>query len=205
MTRLNWLVTVGTAATVASMIAVASASAQQRMNVRGTIEKVDGSVVTLKSREGPTLTLKLSDKTTVRGVVKAQMSDIKIGSYLAVSAMPQPDGSQRALTVVIFPQGIHPPEAFRPHDLQPGSTMTNATVEASVSGVDGPVLTVNYKAGEKKIIVPANAAVVTYAPGDKAELKPGAKIVSYNAVKQADGSLQVSNVNIGRDGTLPPM
>lgn len=183
----------------------APADAQERMNVRGTVEKVDGQIMTVKSRDESTVMVKLADNATVRGVVRVSLSDVKVGSYLGVSAMPQADGSQRAIAITLFPQGIRPAEDFRPHDLQPGSTMTNATVESTVISVDGQVVMLKYKDQEKKIIVPLDIPIVTYVPGDKGELKPGTKIVVFNAVKQSDGTWQAGNVNVGRDGTLPPM
>jgi len=190
----------------AGVILVASPGwAQERVNVRGTVAKFEAPVLTVTSREGPTLTVKLADNAPVRGVVKATLADVKVGSYLGVSAMPQADGTQRAISITIFPEGVRPPESFRPHDLQPGSTMTNATVDTTAAGVDGQVLTLKYKDGEKKITVPANIPIVTYVAGDRGELKPGAKIVIFNAVKQADGTLQAANINVGRDGMMPPM
>jgi hypothetical protein len=187
----------------------ASAAAQERVNVRGTVEKVDGQTLAIAAREGNTVTVKLADNASVRAVVKMPLADIKTGSYVGISAMPQPDGSQRAIAITVFPQGMRPSEGQRPHDLQPGSTMTNADVETTAAGVDGQVLTVKYKQGDKvdqgKFIVPASAAIVTYASADKGELKPGAKIVIFNAVKQADGSFQAASINIGRDGMMPPM
>jgi hypothetical protein len=185
------------------------ASAQERMNLRGTIEKVDGQVLNVASRDGTPLTIKLADNANVRGVVTVPLSELKAGSYVGISSMPQADGSQRAISVTLFPEGTRPTEGQRPHDLQPGSMMTNAPVETVVAGTDGQVLTVKYKQGdkvdEKKIIVPVNAPIVTYVPSDKSELKPGVKIVTFNAVKQSDGTWQATSVNIGRDGMMPPM
>lgn len=134
------------------------------------------------------------------------MSDIKPGSYIGVSAMPQPDGSQRALHVHIFPEPMRGvAEGHFPWDVRPSSTMTNATVEQTVTGVDGQTITVKYKDGEKKVIVPPEAPIVTYLPGDKAELKPGAKIFIVAAQKQPDGTLSAARVSVGRDGLTPPM
>jgi hypothetical protein len=160
-------------------LATSSAGAQERMNVRGTVEKVDGQIMTVKSRDGATLMVKLADNVNVRGVVKVPLSEVKVGSFLAVSAMPQPDGSQRAISITLFPpQGFRPAEDFRPHDLQPGSTMTNAIVNSTATSVDGQVMIVKYKDQEKKIIVPPNTPIITYVPGDKSEIKPGTKSLS---------------------------
>jgi hypothetical protein len=189
--------------------AISAATAQERANVRGTIEKVDGQTLTIASREGPTVTIKLADNATPRAVVGMPLSDVKQGSYVGISAMPQPDGSQRAIAITVFPESVRPTEGQRPHDLQPGSTMTNAAVETTAASVDGQVLTVKYKQGDKvseqKFVVPTNTEIVTYAPAEKSELRPGAKIVIFNAVKQSDGTWQAASINIGRDGKMPPM
>jgi hypothetical protein len=119
--------------------------------------------------------------------------------------MPQPDGSLNAVEVHIFPESMRGTgEGHYPWDLQPQSTMTNANVEQVVSAVDGRTLTLKYKDGEKKITVLANAPIVTYVPGDKSDIKPGAKVFIV-AVKQADGTLQGRAWRIGRDGLTPPM
>jgi hypothetical protein len=120
--------------------------------------------------------------------------------------MPQADGTQKALEVHIFAESQRGTgEGHRPWDGAPNSTMTNGTVGSSVTGVDGPVITVRYKDGEKKIIVPPDVPVVTFVPGDKGELKPGAKIVIIGATKLEDGTVEAAGVNVGRDGIMPPM
>jgi hypothetical protein len=120
--------------------------------------------------------------------------------------MPQPDGTQKAVEVHVFPEAMRGvAEGFQPWDLQPNSTMTNANVALSVKGINGPEFTLKYKDGEKKVIVPPDTPVVTYAPGDKNELKPGAKIFIAAATKQPDGTLEAPAVNVGRDGVAPPM
>jgi hypothetical protein len=139
-------------------------------------------------------------------MVKAPLAEIKEGSFIGVSAMPQPDGSQRALHIHIFPEAMRgTAEGHSPWDVQPSSTMTNATVEQMVTGVEGQVVAVKYRDGEKKIIVPPETPIVTYVPGDRAELKPGAKIFIVAAQKQSDGSLSAARVSVGRDGLTPPM
>jgi hypothetical protein len=183
-----------------------AAVAQERVRVRGTIEKVDGNVLTVKTREGQNVTVKLADNPRVLGIEKATMADIKQGSYIGVSAMPQTDGSQKALHVHLFLDSMRGvAEGFGPWDVRPNSTMTNATVDSTVTGTDGHTVTVKYKDGEKKIIVPPDAAIVKYVPGNKDELKPGAKIFIIAAVKQPDGTLETPNVSVGLGGLTPPM
>jgi hypothetical protein len=176
------------------------------VRIRGTIEAVDGSLLTVKSREGADMKVRVTDNVTVFGVAKTAISEIKQGSYIGVSAMPEPDGTQKALAVQIFPEtqrGVA--EGFRPWDLRPNSTMTNATVAETVAGIDGQKILVKYKDGEKNVVVPPDTPIVTFVAGDKSELKPGAKIIIFSATKKEDGTLEAARVNVGRDGITPPM
>jgi hypothetical protein len=187
-----------------AVLLVTSASfAQQQpppVRVRGTIEAVDGGVLTVKSRDGSNLTVKLADNARVSIAVKVPLSEVKANSYVAVTAMPQADGSQRAIEVMIFPEAQRGTgEGHGAWDSRPQSTMTNATVTQTVAGVDGQVLTVKYKDEEKKIIVPSDATIITTRPGDKSDLKPGVKIFIFAARKQPDGTLEATNITIGRD------
>jgi Domain of unknown function (DUF5666) len=183
----------------------ATALAQDTVRVRGTIERVDGSVYAIKARDGAELKVSLADNPQIAGVAKASLSDIKQGSFVGVTAMPQADGSQSALEVHIFPESMRGTgEGHYPWDLRPQSTMTNANVEQVVTAVDGQTLALKYKDGEKKIFVPASTPIVVYVPGDKSDLKPGAKVFIV-AVKQPDGALQGRAWRVGRDGVTPPM
>ena len=193
----------------ALMLATSASFAQQppTVRVRGTVEAVDGAMLTVKSRDGQTTyKVKMADNVTVRGIVKAALSDIKDNSYIGVTGMPQADGSQKAVEIHIFPEPMRGTgEGHRPWDLQPGSTMTNAVVAQMVKGVDGDVITLKYKDGEKKIIVTPQTVIVTYVPGDKSELKSGAKIFIAGAAKKEDGTLEAASISVGRDGLTPPM
>ena len=176
------------------------------VRIRGTIESVDGAVLMIKSREGADMKVRLTDNVAVFGVAKTAMSEIKPGSYIGVSAMPEPDGTQKAVAVHIFPETQRgAAEGFRPWDLRAGSTMTNATVAETVKGTDGQNILVKYKDGEKKVVVPPDTPIVTFVAGEKSELKPGAKIIIFGAVKKDDGTLEANRVNVGRDGITPPM
>jgi hypothetical protein len=178
----------------------------QTVRIRGTIESVDGPVLMIKSREGADMKVRMTDNVAVFGVAKTELSEIKAGSYIGVSAMPEPDGTQKALAVHIFPESQRgAAEGFRPWDLRPNSTMTNATVAETVKGTDGQNILVKYKDGEKKVMVPPGTPIVTFLVGDKSELKPGAKIIIFGAVKKDDGMLEANRVNVGRDGITPPM
>lgn len=192
---------------LAAICLAGNAFAQDKpIRVRGEIVAIDGPIMTVKSRDGSDLKIKLADNVGVAGIVPIGIAEIKPNSYIGVSALPQPDGSQRALHVHIFPEAMRGvAEGYFPWDVRPQSTMTNATVMDTVAGVDGQTITVKYKDGEKKIVVPKEAPIVTYVPGSAADLKPGAKIFIIAAVPQPDGSFTAARVNVGRDGLTPPM
>jgi len=197
-----------TAALAAVSVLTTVAWAQQAppVRIRGTIEAVDGPMLGIKTREGNDVKVKMTDNVTVVGVANIAMSEIKPGSYIGVAAMPEPDGTQKAIEVLIFPEaqrGVA--EGFHPWDLRPSSTMTNATVAETVADSDGQNIRVKYKDGEKKVVVPPGTPIVTFLPGDKSELKPGAKIIIFGANKKDDGTLEANRVNVGRDGITPPM
>jgi hypothetical protein len=161
--------------------------------------------MTVKSREGRDLEIKLAENLTVSGVVKAPLSEIKTGTFVGIAALPQSDGTLKALEVLILPEAARGSgEGHYPWDLMPDSTMTNATVAETVAGVSGPVLTLKYKDGEKKIVVPPEAPIVTFVPGDRSLLKPGTGVF-LSATPQADGKLMASRITAGKDGVVPPM
>ena len=205
----SWLPRSLAASLAVVSVLASSAWAQQSptpTRIRGTIESVDGKTMSIKTREGTDVKVNMTDDITVIGVAKASLSDIKESSYIGVSGMPQPDGSQKALAIHIFPEAMRgAAEGFRAWDLRPNSTMTNATVAQTVAGVDGQVIDVKYKDGEKKVVVPPGTPIVTFVAGDKSEVKPGAKIIIFGAVKKEDGILEANRVNVGRDGITPPM
>src|SRR6266849_3367419 len=163
--------------------------AQDTVRVRGTIERIDGSTYMVKARDGAELKVTLADSPQIAGVVKASLSDIKQGSFVGVTAMPRPDGSQSALEVHIFPEAMRGTgEGHYPWDLRPQSTMTNANVEQFAAVVDGRTLTLKYKDGENKIFVPVDAPIFTYVPVDTGDLNPGAKVLVI-AAKHPEGTL----------------
>ena len=189
------------------VLAVPTVSAQEAppIRVRGTIERIDGLIYMVKNRDGAELKLTVAEKPSIAGLVKASLSDIKQGSFVGVTAMPQADGSQNALEVHIFPESMRGTgEGHYPWDLRPQSTMTNANVDQVATAVDGQTLTLKYKDGEKKIFVSSKTPIVVYSPGDKSDLKVGAKVFIV-AVKQPDGTLEGRTWRVGRDGATPPM
>jgi hypothetical protein len=194
------------AAMVLATSSFALAQQPPTARIRGTIESVDGATLMIKSREGADLKVRITDNATVFGVVKTALSEIKEGSYIGVTGMPEPDGTQKAVAVHIFPENQRgAAEGFRPWDQRAGSTMTNATVAQTVKGTDGQNILVKYKDGEKKVVVPEGTPIVTFVAGDKSELKPGAKVIIFSTTKKDDGTLEAARVNVGRDGITPPM
>ena len=188
--------------------AVSLAIAQQPptpSRVRGTIEAVDGDVLSVKSRSGEDVKLRMSDDMKVVGIIKISLTDIKLGSFIGATTVPGPDGSQNAVEVHVFPEDMRGTgEGSRPFDLRPNSTMTNATVDSEVTSTDGQVLMMKYKDGEKKITVGPDTPVVTYVPADRSDLKADAKIIAF--IKQLpDGSYETNRISVGRDGLTPPM
>jgi len=188
-----------------SMLLVGRAAAQDTVRVRGTIEKVDGDMLHIKSREGSDLQVKLAPNPGVSATIKATMADIKPNSYIGVGALAQPDGSLRAISVHIFAESMRGfAEGHRPWDLQPKSNMTNANVESIVAGVNGQVVTLKYKDGEQKITIPAELQIAAYVPGEVADIKPGAGVFIGAASKQPDGTLLTQRITVGRD-MRPPL
>ena len=196
----------GALAAVSVLTTVAWAQQPPPVRIRGTIEAVDGPVLSIKTREGSDVKVSMTDNAAVFAVVKTELSQIKEGSYIGVSAMPEPDGTQRAFAVHIFPENQRgAAEGFRPWDARAGSTMTNATVAEMVKGTDGQNILVKYKDGEKKVVVPPETPIVTFVASDKSEVKAGANIIIFGATKKEDGTLEANRVNVGRDGITPPM
>jgi hypothetical protein len=173
--------------------------------VRGAIEKIDGNVLSVKSRSGEDVELHMTGDMRVVGIVKISLADIKLGSFIGTTTVPGPDGRQTAVEVHVFPEDMRGTgEGSRPYDLRPNSTMTNATVAEQVAGNDGKNLLIKYKDGEKIVVVGSDTPVVTYVPGARADLNPGDKIIAF--VKQLpDGSFETNRISVGRNGLTPPM
>jgi len=180
--------------------------------LRGTLEQVDGMKLTIKPRSGADTTVVLKDGAPVVAATKGSMSDIQDNSFVGITATAQPDGTIKAVEVHVFAEPLRGVgEGHYPWDLMPNSTMTNAAVTNQVKKVDGNTLTLKYmegekkdKAGEKTIVVPADAVVVNLLPGDKADLKAGAKVFVPRWVKNGD-AWEAGVIVVGRDGLTPPM
>ena len=183
----------------------ASCTAVMAQPVRGTIEKVDGEVLTTRTSDGAELRLSLTENATIVAVVKTSMADLKEGTFLGSAAMPQPDGTQKALEVHIFPEQIRGTgEGHRPFAPVPNGTMTNgATSGLTVAGVDGHSIVVRYKDGEKTILIPPNVPILRYEIGGQGDLRVGARFTVLAPVRKPDGTLEAGRINVGRDGVVP--
>jgi len=189
----------------ASGVALAQAPASPPVRIRGTVEKLDGNTLTVKARNGQTMTVKMADNFGVMGVAKASVADIGGGKYIGTTTVGERNGALIAEEIHIFPENLRGTgEGHYDWDLRPNSKMTNANVASVTSMGRDRVMTVQYKGGEKKILVPENAVVVAFQPTDKSELKPGAQIFVVSQ-KQPDGSLTAGRVNVGLKGQVPPM
>lgn len=186
--------------------AASTAWAQQPSRIRGQIEKADGAMLVLKTRDGGTINVKVDEKARVSALNKASLADIKTNTFIGIAGMPQADGSIKAFSIHIFlpaQRGVVP-ERHGSWDARPGSTMTNAVVGDMVTSTDGDTLTVKYKDGEKKIIVGPDTAIAAVAPGSKDELKAGAQIIIMASEKQPDGSTLAKAIYVGH-GITPAM
>ena len=193
------------AAALLGLMLALPASAQTPARIRGAIASLDGQILTVKTREDPEVKIKLADNYAVTAVVPISMDQVKPGSFIGSAAMKQADGSMKAVEVLVFPEAMRGAnEGHYPWDLMPESTMTNATVEAVVDGTAGREMALTYKGGKQKIIVPAGVPIVTFEPGDKSLLVPGA-LVFVGSQKAADGTLSAGRVNVGKNGFKPPM
>jgi len=198
---------------VSLLVATSISYAQQKLvRIRGTIEKIDGQNLEVKSREGNNLKVVMAENVRLTAMVRASLADLATDTYIGVTAMPQADGSQKAIAIHIFqPAQRGTGEGFGPWDLQPGSTMTNAAIASTVAGADGQVVTVRYKEksgsgmGEQRVIVTPQTIIVRYVPGDRNELKAGVRVMLNNAKPLPDGTVEAPTVSYGRDGVVPPM
>jgi hypothetical protein len=190
---------------VASALAAVAQQPPAPTRVRGTIESVDGDVLSVRSRSGENVKLHMTSDIKVVGIVRISLADIKLGSFIGTTTLPGPDGRQNAVEVHVFPEDMRGTgEGSRPYDLKPNSTMTNATVAETFAGNDGQTLMIKYKDGEKKVTVGPDTPVVTYVPGEKSDLKSDAKIIAF--IKQLpDGSYETNRISVGRNGLTPPM
>jgi len=196
---------IAVAMVAASTLYAVAQKAPTPTRVRGTLEAIDGDVLDVKSRSGEEVKLHMTGDAKILGITKISLADVKVGSFIGTTTVPGPDGTPRAVEVHVFPENMRGTgEGSYPWDSRPNSSMTNATVSDSVASVDGQTILVKYKDGEKKVVITQDTPIVTYVPGDRNDLKPGAKLIAF--VKQLpDGSFEATRISVGRDGLTPPM
>jgi hypothetical protein len=188
-----------------SAVAVAQAPASPPVRIRGTVEKLDGQMLTIKANNGQSMTVKMADNFVVMGIAKASVADVGSGKFIGTTTVGERNGGLVALEIHIFPENMRGTgEGHYDWDLRPESKMTNANVANVKTMGKERMLTVQYKGGEKQILVPENAVVVSFTPADKGELKPGAKVFAVTQ-RQPDGGLTAARVNVGLNGLVPPM
>jgi hypothetical protein len=189
-----------------SFLAMPHAQAAENVRVRGTIVGLEGSTLTVKTREGPNTAVALKPGWRVAGIAKASVEDIKPGDFVGIASLPTAAGGDGAVEVLVFPPAMKGTgEGSYPWDLKPKSSMTNATVTNAVKGVDGRTLDLSYSGGkEKKISIPDGIPIVTFGPATEADLKPGASVF-VPAQRGDDGALAAGFVAVGTNGVDPPM
>jgi hypothetical protein len=206
MSKMSGMVSTATVVGVLFVASLAAAQNSDMVRVRGTIQGVEDQTLDVKGRDGAPLKVKLADDVKVLAVDRKSMDDVKQGVFVGITAMPQPDGTQKAVEIHIFPEALRGTgEGHRPWDLLPNSTMTNANIESAVASSDGKELVLKYKDGEKKFMVPANVEVVMFDPATVADLKPGEKVIVVAGKKQPDGTVLAPSIVVGRKGVNPPM
>ncbi len=174
--------------------------------IRGAIVSVDGANVAVRTRAGESVHLRLKDGQEITAVIPAALADIKPGVFVGTAAMPAGDGTLKAMEVHIFPEAQRGTgEGFRPFDLAPGSSMTNANISAMIDTVSGPKLTLTYKGGEQTVTLDKSTPIVTFAPGDAGDLQPGADIDMFRPTAASDGAVEAARVLVGRNGLKLPM
>ncbi len=191
---------------IATVSAVAVAQAPSPpVRIRGTVEKIDGTELTIKANSGQSVNVKLADNYTVMGIAKASLADIAGGKFIGTTTLGERDDALVALEVHIFPENMRGTgEGHYDWDLRPDSKMTNANVANVTSMGKDRVLTVQYKGGEKKVLVPEKAVIVSFTPTERSALKRGAPVFAVTQ-RQPDGSLTAARVNVGLNGQVPPM
>ena len=193
--------TIGFAVVLVLGVLVTSVADAQTVRLRGTITAVEGSMLSVRSREGENLALQMPDNVAVAVAKAVRFEDIKQGDYVGAATMKQPDGSMVAIEVHYLAPTV--PEGQTPWDLEPGSTMTNAKVSASVAATGKRELTLQFKGGSQKIMVPESAALVRAVPATRADLKPGEYVFAI-VQKGADGKLTAPRIQVSKDGVKPP-
>ena len=171
--------------------------------MRGTVDGLDNQTLSFTTRSGAHQSIALTDKTGIRLVSKAAIDSIKTDSFIGSAATPQADGTLKALEVTVFEPSLKGSgEGHYGWENADGTTgtMTNGTV-GKLAQANGRTLTVNYKGGEKQVVVPEDVPIAYVEAGKTEQLVKGAKIVVFPG---EDGKT-ARGVAVGKDGFQPPM
>jgi hypothetical protein len=192
------------AGTVGGLMAFHDASAADRIRVHGTVESLDGNNLKIKNTDGKEVVVTMKPGLNVLGVKSASSADIKPGDFVGIGSQPTSSGVNGAVQIVIFPASMKGTgEGDRPWDVKPNGTMTNGTVANAVKDVNGPMLTLDYKGGQRKVSIPDGTKIVALAPATKDDLKPGAG-VSVQGIGSGENMVAADRISVGIDGTTPP-
>jgi hypothetical protein len=171
--------------------------------IRGTIVEFDADKITVAKRDGGVEPVAIDADTRFLEVVPVGIDAIKQGSYIGVAGLPQPDGKIRALGVMVFPEAARgTAEGHFPFDLQPESTMTNATVAKVEQVQGGREVVVTYQGGSQTIDIADPEKIASFTLADRSVLKDGAKATVI--VDEADSLPKARTVLVGKDGFTPP-
>lgn len=193
-------------ALLAAFAAALHAQSAPPVRVRGQIEKVDGAQLTVRSRDGERLSVRLADNAGVSGVVNASPADVAPGKFVGIATLGERDGALVALEVLLFPDAMRGAnEGHQPWDLRPQSMMTNATIADVSASASGRTMLLRYKDGERRVLVPEGTPIVTFVPADRSAVVPGAYIFIFGAQRQPDGGLLAQRIAVGLNGVVPPM
>lgn len=188
-----------------ALVVAGPALAQTPTRIRGTLAAVAADQLVIDDRQGGQVKAALAPDTQVTLVEPEARDAVKTGNFIGVAADTQPDGTLVAREIHVFPEAMRGTgEGHRPFDLGAQSTMTNGTIGQEVLEASGNRITVRYKGGEKVIVVPKDVPIVTFAPGTRSLLAPGAHVIVFGS-KASDGSVAARNVLVGKDGLVPPM
>ena len=188
-------------------LAVGAAMAQPapQSHIRGTIQTVGENSLTIATRDGQSVTVALKQPLMVSTVKQLDISAIRSGTFIGTAARPGPNGQLVAMEVVVFPESLRGTgEGNHAWDLAPGTSMVNANISAQVENEAGRELTLSYKGGSAKVLVPPDVPIVQPVSAERADLKPGAPVF-FTPIRAADGSLSTARVIVGKDGVAPPM
>jgi hypothetical protein len=186
---------------IASAVAITPAQSQTASELRigGTVEKLDGNLVTLSLSQGISLVVRLDSEPRVNSVAKGSGSDLKAGFQVSIQAKSGQSGDLIATQIVLFAPGSNRPEA----ESGPDNAQLVATINKTDASPGGPVLTIADKDRDRKTTIGPDTAIWIARAARITDIKVGSA-VTMTAVKREDGLLQVLRANFGPAGAGNP-